>query len=219
MRNSFNKLLLCNRIRETAAIVSPVTLKDIAYISWLLSGMIWLMYGSSYPPERRISTWRRVLIFPLFSLLLRVIIEVKKLFNRCVDKIWLQLKSLARSGNAAKTRTDDSDSSKDAVQNKPVIRKGISDRIAYYLGELSKALFRIIYLNIADCPKTSAEITGFIYSTDKEDPMIRVCLLLRCQGFYGSCIEILMKRLDSGLPVNQTLYYLAMFLDEIGDVS
>jgi hypothetical protein len=38
-----------------------------------------------------------------------------------------------------------------------------------------------------------------------------------CLGFYGSCIEVLTKRFNSGLDREETLYYLAIFMEEIGD--
>ena len=126
LNSRLKKLLLCSRIREITALGSPVTLKDITYISWLLSGLVWLMYGSSHPSDRRISAWRRIFIFPLFSLLLRFIIEVKRLFNHCSDRVWPPLRRVARSAATAKAQRDVAPGSEDARQNMPVVKKGIS---------------------------------------------------------------------------------------------
>jgi hypothetical protein len=65
--------------------------------------------------------------------------------------------------------------------------------------------------------RPSSEITGYVRSTDKEAPLIRVCLLLRTMKRYGACIEFLIQRFHSGLPAEQTRRWLAFFLREIGD--
>lgn len=41
--------------------------------------------------------------------------------------------------------------------------------------------------------------------------------MLRSMGRYGVCIELLTRRLNSGLPTNETREWLAFFLREIGD--
>lgn len=73
---------------------------------------------------------------------------------------------------------------------------------------------RILHLQLL-----SSEITGYVTSTDKEEPLIRVCLLLRSMRRYGACIEFLMQRLNSGLPTTQTRQWLSFFLREIGDME
>ena len=66
---------------------------------------------------------------------------------------------------------------------------------------------------------SSSEITGYVTSTDKEVPLIRVCLLLRAMRRYGVCIELLIRRFNSGLPDAQTRYWLSFLLREIGDTE
>ena len=65
----------------------------------------------------------------------------------------------------------------------------------------------------------SGEITGYVNSSRKEEPLIRVCMLLRAMGRYGPCIELLIKRFNSDLPADRTRYWLAFFLREIGDTE
>ena len=60
-------------------------------------------------------------------------------------------------------------------------------------------------------------LTSYGASTDKEGPLLRVCFLLRIMKRYGTCIELLRQRLDSGLPSKQTKRWLSFFLSEIGD--
>ncbi len=73
---------------------------------------------------------------------------------------------------------------------------------------------RILYLQLL-----SSEITGYVTSTDRETPLIRVCLLLRAMRRYGVCIEFLIQRLNSGLPTTQTQQWLSFFLREIDDME
>jgi len=60
-------------------------------------------------------------------------------------------------------------------------------------------------------------MTGYVTSTDREELLIRNCLLLRAMGRYGVCIELLTRRLDSGLPTKETREWLVFSLQEIGD--
>lgn len=63
------------------------------------------------------------------------------------------------------------------------------------------------------------EVTGYVTCTDKEEPLIRVCMLLRLMKRYGSCIEFLIRRFNSGLPAINTRQWLSFFLREIGDIK
>lgn len=65
------------------------------------------------------------------------------------------------------------------------------------------------------CP--SSQMTGYVRCTDKEEPLIRACLLLRTMKRYAACIELLRQRLASGLPAEHTRRWLAFFLREVGD--
>ncbi len=62
-------------------------------------------------------------------------------------------------------------------------------------------------------------ITAYVRCTDREDPLIRVCVLLRTMKRYGACVEFLMQRWQSGLPAEQTRQWLAFLLREIGDAE
>ena len=65
----------------------------------------------------------------------------------------------------------------------------------------------------------SGEITGYVNSSGKEEPLIRVCMLLRAMDRYGACIELLIKRFNSDQTADRTRYWLAFFLREIGDTE
>lgn len=65
--------------------------------------------------------------------------------------------------------------------------------------------------------KSTSEITGYVTTTDREEPLIRVCLMLRVMKRYGACIEFLIQRLRSGLPATETRNWLSFFLAEIHD--
>jgi len=78
---------------------------------------------------------------------------------------------------------------------------------------------RVVYHKMRYHESSSSEITGYVTSTDKEEPLIRVCLLLRAIRCYGVCIEFLIQRFKSGLPAAQTRHWLSFFLREIGDTK
>lgn len=65
--------------------------------------------------------------------------------------------------------------------------------------------------------RPSSDMTGYVNASDKEEPLIRVCLFLRTMKRYGACIDFLLQRLHSGLPAEQTRQWLAFFLREVGD--
>ena len=65
--------------------------------------------------------------------------------------------------------------------------------------------------------KSTAEITSFVTTTEREEPLIRVCLMLRLMKRYGACIELLLQRLKSGLPATETRRWLSFCLSEIQD--
>lgn len=65
--------------------------------------------------------------------------------------------------------------------------------------------------------RPSSGITSYATTTDMEEPLIRVCLLLRIMGRHGACIEFLVQRLNSGLPDQETRRWLSFFLSEIRD--
>lgn len=77
----------------------------------------------------------------------------------------------------------------------------------------------LICRNILYPQLQSSEITGYVTSTDKEEPLMRVCWLLRVMRYYGICIEFLIQRFNSGLPTAQTRQWLSLFLQEIGDTK
>jgi hypothetical protein len=78
---------------------------------------------------------------------------------------------------------------------------------------------RVVYHKIRYHEGSSSEITGYVTCTDKEYPLIRICLLLRAMRRYGICIELLIQRFNSGLPAAQTRQWLSFFLREIGDTE
>lgn len=78
---------------------------------------------------------------------------------------------------------------------------------------------RVVYHKTRYHEGSSSEITGYVTCTDKEEPLIRVCLLLRAMSHYGVCIEFLIQRFNSGLPAAQTRQWLSFFLREIGDTE
>ena len=65
--------------------------------------------------------------------------------------------------------------------------------------------------------RPSSEITSYVTTTDREETLIRVCLLLRIMRRYGACVEFLLRRLRSGLPSKETRRWLSFFLSEIHD--
>ena len=67
--------------------------------------------------------------------------------------------------------------------------------------------------------RPASTITGYVRVSDKEHPLIRVCLLLRTMKRYGACVDFLAQRLRSGLPTEQTRRWLAFFLREIGNAE
>ena len=65
----------------------------------------------------------------------------------------------------------------------------------------------------------SFAVTGYA-AEDRETGVIRVSLLLRTMKRYGACIELLLRRWRSGLPlVEQTRQWLAFFLREAGEAE
>lgn len=60
-------------------------------------------------------------------------------------------------------------------------------------------------------------IGGYVSTSDEETPLIRMSLLLRLMRRYSASVELLTKRLQTGLPSIRTRFWLAQFLDEIGE--
>lgn len=77
----------------------------------------------------------------------------------------------------------------------------------------------LMYRKVRSNQLLASEITGYVSSTDKERPLVRVCLLLRGMGHYGACIEFLMRRFNSELPAVETRHWLSFFLREVGDIE
>ncbi|MFB3146009.1 MAG: glycosyltransferase family A protein, partial [Nitrospirales bacterium] len=82
---------------------------------------------------------------------------------------------------------------------------------------------RVVYENILNKTQNSnvatSEITAYVRATEKEEPLIRTCLLARSLKMYGVAIEPLIQRMESGLPSTQTKSWLSYFLREIGDAA
>ena len=76
---------------------------------------------------------------------------------------------------------------------------------------------RWAYRQVRSNTGKSPEITGHVTSTDKEGPMIRVCMLLWGMGRFGECVELLIRRVNSGRPDEQARQWLSLFLREIGE--
>jgi len=72
---------------------------------------------------------------------------------------------------------------------------------------------------LADIRSRNSEITGYITSSDQERSIIRICLLLWAMGRFGDCVELLIRRFNSGMVDTQTRRWLALFLREIGDTE
>lgn len=85
------------------------------------------------------------------------------------------------------------------------------------LGKLSRHTIKAAFLKIQRYEIFTPDIAAFATSCHKEEPLIRVCLLLRLLKRYGACIDFLIRRLNSGLPATQTQQWLSFFLKEIGD--
>ena len=95
-------------------------------------------------------------------------------------------------------------------------------RLLLYSRDIWRAIpgtIRVVYRKTRFHQPLASEITGYVTCTDKEVPLIRVCLLLRAMRRYGVCIEFLIQRFNSGLPAAQTRQWLSFFLREIGDTE
>lgn len=95
-------------------------------------------------------------------------------------------------------------------------------RLKYYPPKSLKGMLEMIiraYSKLSSIRSKTTKITGHVASSDKERPMIRICLLLWAMGRFSDCVELLISRFNSGLPDTQTRHWLALFLREIGDIE
>jgi len=74
-----------------------------------------------------------------------------------------------------------------------------------------------IFANVRYHSRPTSEITSHVNTTDREDALVRVCLMLRVMRRYVACVEFLLQRLRTGLPSQETRRWLSFFLSEIHD--
>jgi len=80
-----------------------------------------------------------------------------------------------------------------------------------------KSIAYSIYKKLHIDPFEHNKINGYITSSKNEDPLIDVCLLARVANKHGIYIDLLIQRLQSGLPNSKSQKWLSFFLIEIGN--
>lgn len=191
VQRSLARLLLCNQIRELAEYPTPVMVTHLSRTRGLLASIAKLAYGSGGLSPPRAGVWRRVLIYPPVIVFLRLLLY------------WLN----SRWGKLTLPDSPGFEHQGYFYPDSRIIRLAILNTID------------VVYRKMRYYESSSSEITGYVTSTDKEEPLIRACLLLRAMRRYGVCIEFLIQRFNSGLPAAETRYWLSFFLREIGDTK
>lgn len=93
-------------------------------------------------------------------------------------------------------------------------RHRIGEDLRSTVGVLCRA---VLFRHQRYAARPTTEMVPHVRCSEKEELLIRSCLLLRTMQRYGPCIEFLIQRLTSGLPAAETRRWLAFFLREIGD--
>ena len=57
------------------------------------------------------------------------------------------------------------------------------------IGTLRTLVRNIVFGGMRYYARPTSKITTYVNSTEREEPLIRVCLMLRVMGRYGACIE------------------------------
>ncbi len=187
LKDAFNRLLLCNRVRELAAHSLPVTLGHLRFFRTFFAFIVWLYYGRGSSSDSKKGILIRALVFPLALLSARALMILSRIIN----------------GSRIRRFTTD------------------LSRSLYSLNFLKDldGIVRIGYWRIRYGITSTTDITGYVNCSEKEEPLIRVCMLLRTLRSYGSAVELALKRLESGMPDHRAREFAAFALREIGDES
>jgi len=98
-----------------------------------------------------------------------------------------------------------------------LLRRFYKGAYPFSISQEIKRSIKASYQKMRNSDLRVSDITAYVRCSDKEEPLIRVCLLLRAMRRYGAAIEFLQKRYNSGLPEEETRKWLSLFLTEIGD--
>lgn len=72
-------------------------------------------------------------------------------------------------------------------------------------------------LKITKNLKLSSDFTAFAFSAEDEKIVIKTCFLLYLLHYYSASVDLLIKRMKSGLPSEKSKYWLSFCLEQIDD--